>query len=811
MASALFTDYSPATDTNDNPLSGATWKFYATGTTTPQAVYADADLGVSLGATVTADSAGKFAPFWLDTSKLYRAILADADGAEIYDIDPVNGKDPLSRLASIDAGEGGALISNIVIPVASRTALKAVSTTRYQHASLGESGRQGLFMWNSADLSAEVTADVDEVRYVAPNADATGASGAWVRQASGQIKMSWAGTLTAQKLETLANVDWDEPLTGSGSVETAAYPTRTGLSMRDVTLGTTNATSLSTNDYHNVPLALGFMAGQVTYGATKYTVSALSDDKRTLTLGAGEGDNFAAGDVAFVFGTTKYDSGSLRFPRAGVWSRVISKTGNTITIDHGVPIDIEDDDPILVINAGSYSTSGLVSGDRTPANFHCVQDWTLTNCTIESETSDAWKWGGVLNGKFSDIRINGRHGISLNALQDCTFDRVTARWWRGSLELAQNSRGTTVRNYRGWQEDPSTKYGGGSDQGTFIWHLGENSRDCLIDGAIDHATFCNASANAIILSSGVNNRIVNSTVHLPRYLGSLIGISTNQASNPVERCGIENSTFVGGASAQYFGILPVSGVQPKQCFVRNCTFKGAVTARAALIQGTDGGEVIGNNFEFGGLLFNGTTEGWRIEDNYIPDGFESLTNAILKKNTIRNNESDASRRIMAAAHVSRTVEEVTTAVANTAYATMTIAPGDLAEFDQVFARIEGYGAGDTGSNNRHIRVTLDMWDGSPVELIDLVETAYTGAWWIDVKVNVLGNTSLTSFVRAESTAGPKRTYGNLNAGDLATNGLEIVVEIWNNTAPVTTVVTDIAIAGQKAGFRNVPVFLNSNA
>ena len=91
MAAELLTDASRATDSNSNPYAGATWNFYATGTLTPQAVYADAGLAVSLGSVVTADAGGKFVPIYFNAALLYRGILKSADGAvTIYDIDPVN-------------------------------------------------------------------------------------------------------------------------------------------------------------------------------------------------------------------------------------------------------------------------------------------------------------------------------------------------------------------------------------------------------------------------------------------------------------------------------------------------------------------------------------------------------------------------------------------------------------------------------------------------------------------------------------------------------------------------------------------------
>lgn len=82
----------PAANANGTALAGAKWWFYQSGGLTPANVYSDADLNTSLGATVTADSAGRFVPIYLDPAVEYRAILKTAAGVQVgpYDIDPVN-------------------------------------------------------------------------------------------------------------------------------------------------------------------------------------------------------------------------------------------------------------------------------------------------------------------------------------------------------------------------------------------------------------------------------------------------------------------------------------------------------------------------------------------------------------------------------------------------------------------------------------------------------------------------------------------------------------------------------------------------
>lgn len=83
----------------------------------------------------------------------------------------------------------------VPVYVATRTALKALSTSNYTLAFVTESGTGGLFSFRSGDYSAEVTADTEEGVYVEAT-DTASTSGAWVREgdflASG-LKPEWFG------------------------------------------------------------------------------------------------------------------------------------------------------------------------------------------------------------------------------------------------------------------------------------------------------------------------------------------------------------------------------------------------------------------------------------------------------------------------------------------------------------------------------------------------------------------------------------------------------------------------------------------
>jgi hypothetical protein len=83
-------------------------------------------------------------------------------------------------------------ILDLAVFVDTRTALKALDTTKDTNAYLKESGRQGHFLWVTGDFSALITADTQEGLYVKANAIASTA-GAWVRVVNAQINASWFG------------------------------------------------------------------------------------------------------------------------------------------------------------------------------------------------------------------------------------------------------------------------------------------------------------------------------------------------------------------------------------------------------------------------------------------------------------------------------------------------------------------------------------------------------------------------------------------------------------------------------------------
>jgi hypothetical protein len=87
-ATTFYLPFRPALDANGIVVPGALLYFYATGTTTPQTIYADNGLVTPLANPVQANAAGRWPSIYLNDALTYRVVLKDADGATLDDQDP---------------------------------------------------------------------------------------------------------------------------------------------------------------------------------------------------------------------------------------------------------------------------------------------------------------------------------------------------------------------------------------------------------------------------------------------------------------------------------------------------------------------------------------------------------------------------------------------------------------------------------------------------------------------------------------------------------------------------------------------------
>lgn len=136
----------PALDSDGNPISGATWNFYATGTLTPRNVFADSAYVTSLGSQETADAAGRFVPIFLNDSTPTRAILKDAGGVTILDLDPVtvsSGAGSIVSSVDVDGASSGLVFTGGPITSSGDISVDATSALAVAYGGTGSQTASG--------------------------------------------------------------------------------------------------------------------------------------------------------------------------------------------------------------------------------------------------------------------------------------------------------------------------------------------------------------------------------------------------------------------------------------------------------------------------------------------------------------------------------------------------------------------------------------------------------------------------------------------------------------------------------------------
>lgn len=89
-----------------------------------------------------------------------------------------------TTLDALRIGDGvtpGGIIARPAVVVSSKAELAAVPAARRTIAYLSLAGSESVWVWKATDHSVQVAGDGSQISYVAPDNDASGASGAWVR------------------------------------------------------------------------------------------------------------------------------------------------------------------------------------------------------------------------------------------------------------------------------------------------------------------------------------------------------------------------------------------------------------------------------------------------------------------------------------------------------------------------------------------------------------------------------------------------------------------------------------------------------
>jgi hypothetical protein len=225
------------------PIAGARLFFYATGTSTPQPAYADAALTTPLLQPLIADERGAFGPVYLNSALAYKIVEEDADGAQIWTIDPVGwgwvqGQIDASvavetaRAEAAEAANAAALASALTAQSAVNTALSDAITAETARAEAAE-----------AALAAE---DVNLQNQI----DALGGGGGAGLTLGGQVTIDSSGTFSVTFTPAFPTEAFDFRL---ANVDAAA-PANVPVFVSYIALSKTGVTGVSQDNF-GVPYA----------------------------------------------------------------------------------------------------------------------------------------------------------------------------------------------------------------------------------------------------------------------------------------------------------------------------------------------------------------------------------------------------------------------------------------------------------------------------------------------------------------------------------------------------------------------------
>jgi hypothetical protein len=281
---------------NGSPLSGGKIYFYVPETSTSRAPFSDTALSVPTTNPVLLNSAGWPATnIYLDSSLSYDYIIMSADdsetlwprttipaaSAELFDA-------TTAGIAALIGTDGDSVewtgmdtfrtVKRIVTNYAAMTALTTMQDgdviTVLGRTTAGDGGG-GHFQFFTSDKSAEITADTVNGVWVGTDADATGASGAWMRMFSGPVDPAWYGAKGDYDPTTYTGTDDSAAILGMLTHVSQQTYNEVDLGSRKFRLGSAVVISQNT-DFHLTMYGAGEDGGGFYVDADENTTGAIS-------------------------------------------------------------------------------------------------------------------------------------------------------------------------------------------------------------------------------------------------------------------------------------------------------------------------------------------------------------------------------------------------------------------------------------------------------------------------------------------------------------------------------------------------------
>lgn len=422
-----------------------------------------------------------------------------------------------NKVFGIDASE-------IVLHAATLTDLRGMKGPDQQAVYLEgrsrrEDGGQGMFRWDDSDLSTKVAADTQSGVYVAPDSDATGASGAWVRQVENDIvSVSAFGNDIQAALDSGYNVRLDSTsaLTTSVTLTFAGHGQRLlGYSQYGSIITASRGLSgyiLDTNSYsgiqiQNIKLDGNGTAKGLNVNNTYYSMLENVDVRNTITPAitlTNSNDNVinvvqshnTSGDGWLIDATSQHNTfnscGAEEFSGTGFDVNGIGNVFNgpwvenmgSATYASDVGLDINNRDNLVFAPevrgaAAKPMSKGLVLGAYS--EYCLIVNPHFSNVSTPMELLGTNLYRKFFGVAYSDITNTGGDTTTLlqagnHIYSDTTWSSpaptLNFESTNGTSGVRYNLEGTATSNHYRWQVGGST-----------IWEISAN--DDLLPGSDD--------------------------------------------------------------------------------------------------------------------------------------------------------------------------------------------------------------------------------------------------------------------------------------------------------------------------------------
>jgi hypothetical protein len=492
-------------------------------------------------------------------------------------------------------------VTRFAVTVPDRASLAGYSaaTTAY----LRESGREGLFVWSSANNSTNIINDPNQGVYVAPSSDATGASGAWVRKFSGAHNVKWFGAAGDGVTDDSA-----------AFVAALAYLKATAVNL--------------VNTYYKASGKLLIPAGHYYLGTTTIEIS------HTLTIEGEGGGAFGAGGGA----ATK-----LRWADGTTGIRVQEYNTSSASSVDASPFHLTGAYTML---RGLYLYGGYAGAESESHGIHTKTKVILDDVHVDNFAGDAL-YVHTSNGAGSPNEGNSncsraynchfrncRDGLSITGgdanawlFTACFFD-YNRRWGVNDTSFLGNS-------YIGCHEDSNGITPNSASFGASVVSYSGNRYACVYNQEANASVTAPSGTSAdtaywFYLSPGAAN---TASLYIPAWSGGM----TLRAGGPM-------LLYNGNQNSAVWGNYTEGGQGPIQQTALGMVLGGSNNT------GVKGGSwlrgYVGNYLRTSPLIVQGNQQQWqRSGESFIIDGGQdstSLSNVALSLKTgIANTGSSA--------------------------------------------------------------------------------------------------------------------------------------------------------------------------